>query len=1007
MRFRMLGPLEVSTGDDWQGIRARKWKSVLAALLLNAGQIVPTDSLIFELWGDQPPAKARNLISIYVLRLRGLMGDAEGRVLVTHAPGYRLITGPGDLDARRFEALVADGRRALAAADPERAAGLLTEALGLWRGSVLADVPPSALIEAEAERLGELRLTALELRMEADLACGRSAQVIPELRGLVAENQIREGLWLLLMRALDGAGRHAEALDTYAQAREAIADQLGVDPGAELQQLYQKILAADVPDIPARAAPAAGAAGGTPGADAGRAATPPEPAEEPAADAAFGSVPGTISVGAVAVSPPAPGAQAPAAEAEIAAPLAAEQGAGPAQPRPAQLPADIGDFTGRGDHVLRLREILTRDSAASSPGAVPIALVAGAGGLGKTTLAVHAAHQIRGQFPDGQLYVDLLGATAQPMAPGDVLARFLRDLGVEGVRIPASDEERAALYRTRLTGRRMLIVLDNARDTAQVRPLLPGSASCAVLITTRGRMPGLATSRHVDLNVLDDVEALALFTRIVDDERPEAEPDATAEVLLACAGLPLAIRICAARLAARPHWRIATMASRLRNERRRLDELRTGDLEVRASFQVSYASLQAPDSGVHPARAFRLLGLWHGPTISLPAAAALIGETEDQAADVLEGLVDSHLLECSAPDRYRFHDLLRVYAEERAQAEEPKQDREDAVNRILTWYLHTAEAAARVISPQHARVPLESLQQPPRVLPLETLDEALEWGDSERFGLRVAVGQGAESGRHEIAWKLAAAAMSYLYRRSHWADWVAITETGLDSARKLGDRLGEARMLNNLGMAFSLQRMEQAVDCFEQARAAYRLLGDPLGEARAANNIAFSYFQLGRFEEALDAANRSLVIQREAQFRYGEGRVLGILGGSYCELGRYDDAIKHHQQALVIYRELGDRDSEADALNDIGDAYLGLKRLNDAIDCLQQSLGIRQAIGDRHGQAETLARLGLAQKLAGKPERARELLAGALEVFEELEDRAQAAEARRELAALGEAVGRT
>ena len=241
--------------------------------------------------------------------------------------------------------------------------------------------------------------------------------------------------------------------------------------------------------------------------------------------------------------------------------------------------------------------MLLQEESASSPGAVRIAVVAGAAGLGKTTLAVHAAHQVRALFPDGQLYVDLFGATAQPAAPGEVLARFLRDLGVDGDKVPAGDDERAALYRTRLTGRRVLVVLDNARDAAQVRPLLPGSASCAVLVTTRRRPTDLASTRFVDLNVLDDAEALALFSRIVGDERPAEEPAATAEVLLACAGLPLAIRICAARLAARRHWKIATMAKRLRDERRRLDEMKTGDLAVRASFQVSYDSLQTADYG--------------------------------------------------------------------------------------------------------------------------------------------------------------------------------------------------------------------------------------------------------------------------------------------------------------------------------------------------------------------------------------------------------------------------
>src|SRR5262249_17421209 len=289
------------------------------------------------------------------------------------------------------------------------------------------------------------------------------------------------------------------------------------------------------------------------------------------------------------------------------------------------------------------------------------------------------------------------------------------------------DDERAALYRTRLAGRRVLIVLDNAKDAAQVRPLLPGSASCAVLVTTRNRTPDLASTRFVDLDVLEDTEALALFSRIVDDDRPAAEPDATAEVLLACAGLPLAIRICAARLAARRHWKIATMANRLRDERRRLDELKTGDLAVRASFQVSYDSLRTPSHGVGSGRTFRLLGLWQGPSISMHAAAALVGEPEGDIADALETLVDANLLESHAPDWYRFHDLLRFYATERAQQEESDADRTAAVERLLRRYLATAEAVADTVSSRPYRVPREVAGDTYPALEFSTLDNALTW----------------------------------------------------------------------------------------------------------------------------------------------------------------------------------------------------------------------------------------------------------------------------------------
>ena len=739
MRFRILGHLEVQGPDGWTAISAGKWRSLLACLLVRPGQLVPTESLIFELWGDNPPSTANNMVSIYVHRLRKeIIGDAEGRILVHRAPGYLLRVAPGDVDIQVFESLAAEGRSALSAGRPDQAAELLGEALGLWRGPLLADVPRSETLTTHVERATELWLDATELRIAADLACGRAAQVVAELRGLVREHSMRERLWALLIRALDEAGRRAEAFEAYALARRTIAEELGVEPGSELQRLYAELLAADAssasstssrkaPQRPPATPPGPGVGVGVGSANtAGTAETTSDGTGTAAAAGAAGSPgqtpaaglgddvgdgarsradsPGSIAIGTID-DPGSPGAAA-TTTATSAGPDAAP-GSAPPIPRPTQLPTDIGDFTGRETPVEQLCALLLGADATTSPGAVPIAVVNGAGGLGKTTLAVHAAHRVRAQFPDGQLYVDLLGASAQPAQPGEVLARFLRDLGVDGAKVPAHDDERAALYRTRLTGRRVLILLDNARDAAQVRQLLPGSSSCAVLVTTRNRTPDLVSTRFVDLNVLEDTEALALFSRVVGPERAAAEPDATAEVLVACAGLPLAIRICAARLAARRQWRVGTLAARLRNEHRRLDELSIGDLAVRASFQVSYDSLRSPGRGIDPARVFRLLGLWQGASISLPAAAALVGASEDDSADALETLVDANLLESPAPDWYRFHDLLRVYATERAQAEEPEAAREEAVRRLLRWYLDTAEAAADKVSPHRYQVASE------------------------------------------------------------------------------------------------------------------------------------------------------------------------------------------------------------------------------------------------------------------------------------------------------------
>jgi DNA-binding SARP family transcriptional activator len=948
MRFRLLGPLEVWAGEDWQGIGAPKWRSVLAALLIKSGQIVPVDELIEEAWRDKPPAKAGNLISIYVLRLRRLMGDADGSLLVTRAPGYQLRLGAADSDAQVFETMMHDGRRALADGDPAAAASRLAEALALWHGSPLADVPPTPLVEAEAERLAELRLDAAELRITAELACGGHAQVIPELRRLLADHPLREGLWVLLIRALDGAGRHAEALDAYSQARSAIADELGVDPGAELRQLYAGMLAQD--DLLAK-------------------------------DSA--DTPGVISAGMVTVS-----SRPPESAAEAAIPRSV--------PAPAQLPADVTDFTGRDDQVKHLSDLLSSAGADGEDGAVRIALVAGSGGLGKTSLAVHAAHRVRGHFPDGQLYVDLLGATPQPLPAADVLARFLRDLGVDGRDIPVDEDERAARYRTVLAGRHVLIVLDNARDAAQVRPLLPGSASCAVLITTRSRMPDLASIRLVDLNVLDDDEALTLFTRVVGDERAAAEPEATAELLLACAGLPLAIRICAARLATRSGWTISAMANRLRDTRRRLDEMRVGDLAVRASFQVSFATLpvSAPH-GIAPADAFRLLGLWQAPSISSAAAAALFGTPEDLAIDALETLVDAHLLESKSPDRYKFHDLLRVYSSERAVADLPEQTRNAAIARLLEWYMRTADAAGTAVSPDRYDIPLAPGGAAPP-LGFGTAEDALAWYDGERVNLVAATRQAAESGLHEIAWRLPAPLFQLFNSRGNWTDGIAANRVALQSARQVGNRQGEAWILNNLGDALGFTRQAEGIDCLERSLAIRREIGDRMGEAQAANNLADAHLWLGRTDEALELYQRALELNRKVGRRHGEGIALVNLGWTLLDLARAEEAIDYLLQAQQAFAEIGYPDGVGYALHILGRCYLLLGRDADALQCLRQALASHQATGNRRRQAATLRSLADAQNRAGLTAEARESWTQAAAIFEALGDSAEAAEIRAE-----------
>jgi DNA-binding SARP family transcriptional activator len=1033
MRFRILGPLEVQTPDGWAPIGAAKWRAVLARLLLSPGQIVSTDTLIDELWGNTPPARATNLISIYVLRLRRLIGDSDGRVLRTRSPGYQLLLGPDDLDAQLFAILMSRGREALAANDLERAAQLLADSLLLWRGQALADVPPSPYVDAEAERLNELSLAALELRIEADIACHRGSLAIPDLRRLLTDQPLKERLWLLLIRALDGAGRHAEALGAYEQARTVIADQLGVDPGPEMQQAFQRLLSSGVaPSPPAgeeKRRPARGRRapakrnGRKQQAGVGAPAEAPvinlKVAQSPAQTTPAGAFPSAGATPTAGAKDAAGGGTArdaagpPEAAADTRAPGvialgAIHTGAGPvdtapvsplADPGPMQLPSDIRDFTGRELHVEQLCTLLSPDE---NPGAVPVALVAGAGGLGKTTLAIHAAHRIRSAYPDGQLYVDLLGASSRPLSTAEVLARFLRDLGVQGSQLPVGEEERAALYRTRLNGQRMLVVLDNARDAAQVRPLLPGSGTSAVVVTSRNRLPDLVGGGLVHLDVLDDHEALTLFSRIVGAARTAAEPDAAAELLLACAGLPLAIRISAARLASRSAWTIRSLADRLCDEHRRLDELKVGDLAVRASFEVSFASLPAAATpgGIDPARVFRMLGLWQGPSIGLSAAAALLGEDEAKVADALEFLVDAHLLESTAPDCYQFHDLLRVYAAERALAEEPPGVRHEATQRIVAWYLHTASAANAVVAPQRDSVPLEPL--PPGCTPLAFRDirGALDWCSQERANIVAATRQASSEGLHDMAWKLPVAVLGCFNTLSYRTEWLASHLLALNSARQTGDRQAEAWVLNNLGMVCIQQRMDEAIDYFDQALAIRRDRGDRRGEAQVANNLADAYIELGRAEDALEPLRRVLSLQIEVGHRYGQGVALNNLGEAYLELGRPEDAIDDLIQARSIFVEINTLRGEGYAAHNLGRAYLDLGRSDEAVSDFQSALAARQAAGERYGQAVTLLFLGRVHRRIGKIEDARRCWGNAQAIFEDLCDEARMTEIRVELMSL-------
>jgi tetratricopeptide (TPR) repeat protein len=605
-------------------------------------------------------------------------------------------------------------------------------------------------------------------------------------------------------------------------------------------------------------------------------------------------------------------------------------------------------------------------------------------GVGKTALAVHLAHQLAPNFPDAQLFVNLHGYEAsQRLTAWEALDGFLRSLGVSNKGLPTTVDRKASLYRSLLAGRRALVVLDNAWSEEQVRPLLPGSPTCLVLVTSRSRLLGLVAgegARPVSLDVLRPSEARELLARVAGQDgryRVGREPEAGTEVARLCGRLPLAVRIAASELAAWPQLSIAELARRLGDEQHRLGELATGDMEVRASFTLSYQSLAPP-----VAQMFRRLGLIAGPGFGRGVGAALVEVTPEEAERLLETLVDAHLLEVSPVfGRYRFHDLLRLYARERADAEETDSDREAALGRMFDWYLDTADHAERLLIPGRGRLPYEPTGRWDEPV-FATRGEALGWFEAERANLVAATQQAADLGLHSLAWQLPDALWSFFFLRSYWPDWRDTHQTGLAAARKAGDRQAEAWMLSGLGdFGLELRRSEEVASVFQRSVAICREIGDREGEARALCGLGRCETHVRRFDRAIECEQQALTISREVGYPYRQGVALYHLGEAYCDMGRLEEAVDCHRQALAIRQELGDRWNEGVSLTDLGRVFCELRRFEDAIDCEQRSLAIAREVGHRWGEARSLEVLGIALLQTQGVEAARGCWRQALKIF--------------------------
>lgn len=677
----------------------------------------------------------------------------------------------------------------------------------------------------------------------------------------------------------------------------------------------------------------------------------------------------------------------------------------PAAPRsvPRQLPGEVTHFIGRDAELATLDAFRAQDDP-NRPRAMVIQAIAGTAGVGKTALVVHWAHRVRDRFPDGQLFVNLRGYNpGAPMAPEQALEEFLRALEVPAERIPAGLAARAALYRSLLDGRRVLIVLDNANTAEQVRPLLPGSATCRVVVTSRSRLSGLIArdgASRVRVDLLPPAEAIALLRDIIGAGRVAAEPESTAELANRCAYLPLALRIAAERAVTHPHLTLAELAGELAGVHDRLDLLATAAEDdeataVRAVFSWSYHTL-APDA----ARAFRLLGLHAGPDISAPAAAALTGTVPAQARRLLETLVSTHLIEEIGRDRYRFHDLLRVYAAECAQ-EENDQDRAAAVRRMLTWYLHTGDAADRILNPHRRRVPLKGPDVGCSPLEFTDYNQALEWCDAQRTNLVAAIRQAGQTAEHVIACTLPLALWGFFNLRKHWADLIATYNIGLTAAAHLHDRKVEAWSLGAVGMAyFHLRQHEEAFDHYQRSLAISREIGDQWAEAISLIGLSTACFYLRRYEEAFDYSQQALPICQEIEDPWSEAFALINFGAAHRKLHHFDDALAYFQRALTVVRRAHDRSGEATVLHNLGATYRDLQRFTDALEYFQRAHLAYREISDRWGEARTSLNIGDILQKFNETEAAATYWRQALPIFEDFNDSVKAAQIRASLAVL-------
>jgi DNA-binding SARP family transcriptional activator/tetratricopeptide (TPR) repeat protein len=911
MWFGLLGPLQVRVGDQELPVSAPRQRVLLAALLLTPGLAVSSVRLADLVWDGRPPPGSAVTLRSYVKRLRQGLGPAAGARIVTAGHGYLIEAAADELDLAQYAALCQAGEAAARSSAWERAAELLGRAEDLWRGHPLADIPCQELQAAELPRLEQLRLQAIRWRIDADMHLGRCGNVVPELYALTAEHPLHEPFHHQLMAALYSSGRQADALAAYRRARGVLVQEVGIEPGADLRLLHQRILAGerDVLVVP-----------------------------------------------------------------------------GPGRVTPAQLPPDVSRFVGRPAEQRELTRLAEERAAAG--GGSAIAVISGTAGAGKTALAVHWAHQVAGSFLDGQVFLDLngFGPVGSPVTPPDAVRRILEALQVPAARIPPGLEGQIGLYRTLVFERRVLVLLDNAKDAGQVRPLLPGGAGCMALITSRSPLAGLVAlegARPVTLGVLSRSEARLMVAERLGTRHADADSAATDQLIEACARLPLALAIATALVATRPGHSISAVADDVARAGHQLDALNAGDTatSLRAVFTWSYQALTAA-----AARMFRLLAEHPGPDISAAGAASAAGLPPPQARAALDELTGAHLLNEQHPGRFAFHDLLRAYAAEQLRVTDSLAERRAAGRRLLGHYLGTAKAAAQALSPGRKLPDLEPAALHVQREDLDGEDQAMGWLRAEHQVLMRMISYAASEGFDSHAWQLPWVLTDFLDRDGHWHDWEASQRTALAAALRLHDVAAQAQAHRYIGRAYSqLQDLDAAQDHLSRALELERQLGKPIAQASASLDLGQLYEQRGNVADALESAQLALSIYQSERDHLGEALALNNMGWYYARQGNYPEALRRCRQALQLCRQAGYKIGESNSWDSLGYAHQHLGQPAQAATCYRRALAIYRQLGVRYHEARVLNRLGDIAHIAGDLPGAHQAWQAALDILVELD----------------------